>query len=53
MAIPQSNLYRERMSRLMCLLIAVVLSLPSVNALAAPVHKRPVPVEMLYSRCQM
>jgi hypothetical protein len=31
------------MSRFLCLLIAVVLSLSSVAAPAAPVHKRPVP----------
>jgi len=29
MAIPQSNAYRERMSIVVCLLITVVLSLPS------------------------
>jgi hypothetical protein len=41
MAIPQPTVYDVRMSRLMCLSIAVVLSLLSVVATAAPIHKRP------------
>jgi hypothetical protein len=41
MAPQPSNLYGVRMSRLMCLSIAVMLSLFSVAAPAAPVHKRP------------
>jgi hypothetical protein len=43
MALQQSTVYGARMSRLMCLLIATVLSLLSVAAPAAPVHKRPAP----------
>ena len=41
MAPQQSNLYGVPMSRLMCLSIAILLSLLSVAAMAAPVHKRP------------
>src|SRR5450755_5155556 len=41
MAPQQSSLYGVRMSRLMCLSIAILLSLFSVAAPAAPVHKRP------------
>jgi hypothetical protein len=43
MALQQSTVYGTRMSRLVCLLIAAVLSLLSVAAPAAPVHKRPAP----------
>jgi hypothetical protein len=43
MAIPQPTVYDVAMSRLMCLSIAVVLSLLSVVATAAPIHKRPAP----------
>lgn len=43
MAFPQPTVYGVRMSRLMCLSIAVLLSLLSVAAPAAPVHKRPPP----------
>ena len=41
MAPQPSNLYGVRMSRLMCLSIAILLSLFSVAATAAPLHKRP------------
>jgi hypothetical protein len=37
------SVYGALMARLMCLSIAVVLSLPSVIAQAAPIHKRPAP----------
>jgi hypothetical protein len=43
MAFPQPVVYDVPMSRLMCLSIAVVLSLLSVVATAAPIHKRPAP----------
>jgi hypothetical protein len=43
MAIPQPAVYDVPMSRLMCLSIAVVLSLLSVVATAAPIHKRAAP----------
>src|ERR1700678_1175176 len=43
MAFPQPTVYGALMSRLFCLLIAIVLSLLSVAAPAAPVHKRPAP----------
>jgi hypothetical protein len=43
MAFPQPIVYGELMSRLLCLSIAVVLSLLSVAASAAPIHKRPAP----------
>ena len=43
MALPQPIVYGVPMSRLVCLSIAVVLSLLSVVATAAPVHKRPAP----------
>ena len=43
MAFPQPAVYGGLMSRLMCLSIAVVLSLLSVVATAAPVHKPPAP----------
>jgi hypothetical protein len=43
MAFPQPVVYGVPMSRLMCLSIAVVLSLLSVVATAAPIHKRPAP----------
>jgi hypothetical protein len=43
MASQRPTVYGERMSRLVCLSIAVVLSLMSVAAPAAPVHKRPTP----------
>ena len=42
-AFPQPTVYGVLMSRLVCLSIAVVLSLLSVVAQAAPVHKRPAP----------
>jgi hypothetical protein len=41
MAPQPSSLYGARMSRFMCLSIAILLSLLSVAAPAAPVHKRP------------
>jgi hypothetical protein len=41
MVFPHPTVYGALMSRLMCLLIAVVLSLLSVAAPAAPIHKRP------------
>lgn len=40
MAFPQPNLYAVGMSRFMCLLIALVLSLTSAVALAAPAKKK-------------
>ena len=43
MAFRQPSVYGARMSRLMCLSIAVVLSLLSVAASGAPIHKRPAP----------
>jgi hypothetical protein len=43
MAFPQPTVYNVLMSRLLCLSIAIVLSLLSVAAPAAPVHKRPPP----------
>ena len=43
MAPQQSTVYGVHMSRLVSLSIAIVLSLLSVAALAAPVHKRPAP----------
>ena len=43
MAFPQPTVYGVLMSRLVCLSIAVVLSLLSVVAPAAPIHKRPAP----------
>jgi hypothetical protein len=43
MAFPQPTVYDALMSRLVCLSIAIVLSLLSVAAPAAPVHKRPKP----------
>ena len=44
MVFPPPNVYGEPMSRLMCLSIAVVLSLVSLATQAAPVQKRPKPV---------
>jgi hypothetical protein len=41
MAFPQPTVYGARMSRLVCLFIAVVVSLLSAAAPAAPIHKRP------------
>jgi hypothetical protein len=41
MALPHSTVYGAPMSRLACLSIAAVLSLLSVIAMAAPIHKRP------------
>ena len=41
MAFPQPTVYDVPMSRFLCLLIAVVLSLLPVTAPAAPLHKRP------------
>ena len=43
MALPRPTVYGVPMSRLVCLSIAVVLSLLSVIATAAPIHKRPAP----------
>jgi hypothetical protein len=43
MAFQEPSVYGALMSRLMCLSIAVVLSLLSVAASAAPIHKRPAP----------
>jgi hypothetical protein len=43
MAFRQPSVYGAAMSRLMCLTIAVVLSLLPVLAPAAPIHKRPAP----------
>jgi hypothetical protein len=43
MAFQQPTVYGVPMSRLVCLSIAVVLSLLSVGAPAAPIHKRPAP----------
>src|ERR1700732_1118022 len=43
MAFPQPTVYGVLMSRFVCLSIAVVLSLLSAVALAAPIHKRPAP----------
>ena len=43
MAFPQPTGYGAAMSRLMCLSIAVVLSLLPAVAPAAPVHKKPTP----------
>ena len=43
MALPQPIVYGVAMSRLLCLSIAVVLSLLSVVATAEPIHKRPPP----------
>ena len=44
MALPPPNVYGEPMSRLMCLSIAVAVTLLSVAAQAAPVQKKPKPV---------
>lgn len=44
MAIPQPTVYGAPMSRLVCLFIAVVLSLLPVVTAAAPVHKRAAPI---------
>ena len=44
MVIPQPNAYGGLMSRALCLSLAVVLSLLSVVAQAAPVQKKPKPV---------
>jgi hypothetical protein len=41
MAFPLPTVYGVPMSRLVCLSIAVILSLMSVAASAAPIHKRP------------
>jgi hypothetical protein len=43
MALPRPTVYGVPMSRLVCLSIAAVLSLLSVIATAAPIHKRPAP----------
>ena len=43
MVFPQPIVYCELMARLVCLSVAVVLSLLSVAAQAAPIHKRPAP----------
>jgi hypothetical protein len=43
MAFQQPTVYGVPMSRLVCLSIAVVLSLLPVVATAAPIHKRPAP----------
>jgi len=43
MALPQPIVYGVAMSRLVCLSIAVVLSLLSVVATADPINKRPAP----------
>jgi hypothetical protein len=43
MAFQESSVYGALMSRIMCLSIAVVLSLASIAASAAPIHKRPAP----------
>lgn len=43
MAFPMPTVYGPHMSRLACLSIAIVLSLLSVAAPAAPVHKRQAP----------
>src|ERR1700728_2638006 len=43
MALPRPTVYGVPMSRLVCLSIAAVLSLLSVVATAAPIHKRPAP----------
>ena len=43
MAFPQPTVYGVLMSHLVCLSIAVVLSLLSVVATAAPIHKRAAP----------
>jgi len=44
LALPRSTDYGVPMSRIVCLSIAAVLSLLSVVATAAPIHKRPTPV---------
>ena len=44
MAIPQPTVYGAPMSRLVCLFIAVVLSLLPVVTAAAPIHKRAAPI---------
>ena len=44
MAFPQPNLYSALMSRLICLSIAIVVSLLSMAAHAAPIQKKPKPV---------
>ena len=44
MAFPQPNVYGELMSRILCLSIAVALTLLSVAAQAAPPYKKPKPV---------
>src|ERR1700681_1234468 len=43
MALPQPTVYGVPMSRLVCLSIAAVLSLLSVVAMAAPIHKPSAP----------
>ena len=43
MAFPQPAIYGPRMSRIVCLSIAVILSLLPVVAPAAPINKRPAP----------
>ena len=43
MAFSQPSVYYVRMSRFVCLSIAVVMSLLSVTAMAAPIHKRSAP----------
>jgi hypothetical protein len=43
MSLSQRTVYAALMSRLVCLAIAIVLSLLSVAAPAAPIHKRPAP----------
>src|ERR1700730_19270214 len=43
MALPHPNVYGAPMSRLVCLSVAALLSLLSVVASAAPIHKRPAP----------
>ena len=43
MAFPRPAVYGAPMSRLLCLSLAIVLSLLSVAAPAAPIHKRPAP----------
>jgi hypothetical protein len=42
MALPPPTVYDARMSRSLCLSLALILSLLSVVATAAPIHKRPV-----------
>lgn len=41
MVIPQAAVYRASMSRLLCLSVAIVLSLLPAVAPAAPIQKRP------------